>query len=93
MRLVVVSLVSLLVAACDQSPEQRATDVCTAACDCTSALPGQVQSCITECIDDAPTTIPDECLECVYTFSQTCADLFTTCFVNDGPCDVSDPQP
>ena len=32
-------------------------------------------------------------LKDVYTFSQTCADLFTTCFVNDGPCDVSDPQP
>ena len=88
MRLVVVSLVGLLAAACDQSPEQRATDVCTAICDCTNDLPCEQQSCTTECIGEVTFTIPDACLDCVYTYSQTCADLFGLCFDDDQPCDL-----
>lgn len=91
MRLVVVSIVGLL-AACTPSPEQRATDVCTAICDCMSGLPSEVQSCTTECTDEVTFTIPDACLDCVYTYSQTCSDLFATCFVDQGPCDIEDQQ-
>jgi hypothetical protein len=32
-------------------------------------------------------------MDCVYTYSQMCTDLFQTCFVNQGPCDVDEPQP
>jgi hypothetical protein len=93
MRLVVVSLLGLFAAACDPSPEQQARDVCTAFCDCQSALPATVDACIADCVDDiGSVTLPAECVDCVYTHSQTCGDLFTECIQSD-LCDPEQPQP
>jgi hypothetical protein len=89
MRLVVVSLLGLVVAACDPSPEQQARDVCTAFCDCSSSSPARVEACIVECVDDIQQiTLPPACVECVYTYSQTCGDLFQQCIESD----LCDPQ-
>jgi hypothetical protein len=77
MRLVVVSFVGLLAAACTQSAEQKTEDVCTAFCDCSSASPAKVQECMGTCTQ-AP-SFSDACLDCVYTNSQTCAVLFNDC--------------
>jgi hypothetical protein len=52
-----------------------------------------IQACITECVDDAPQSIPDACMDCIYTYSQACSDLFGMCFIDDGPCDVAQQQP
>ena len=88
MRLVVVSIVGLL-AACEVSPEQRAEDVCTAVCQCTFALPSQVDTCVDSCVPNV-NTVSDECLDCVYTYSQTCTQLFAMC---EDPCQQQQPQP
>jgi hypothetical protein len=87
MRLVVVSIVGLLLAACEVSPEQRARDVCTAACDCVETTPSKVELCVTMCIAQAPAMIPDACLDCVYQYSQSCTNLFQQCFAQDMACD------
>jgi hypothetical protein len=86
MRLVVVSFVGLL-AACSPSPEQEVHDVCTAACNCTETLPSRVDTCVAGCVADMP-SVSDECVECIYTYSQSCTDLFAQC---DDPC--TQPQP
>ena len=73
-------VVCLVAAACNTSPEQERRDVCTAYCECvTSGLPSEVESCIVDdCLPEVP-SVSDACLTCVYTFSQTCSDLFTNC--------------
>jgi len=79
MRLVVVSLIVLVAAGCDPSPEQAKRDVCTAVCECeTNGLPSQVESCVEQCVPLVP-DISDECLTCVYTYSQSCSDLENAC--------------
>lgn len=79
MRLVVVSLLLLIAAGCDESPEQASRDVCTAVCQCTTnGLPSQVDRCVTQCMPQF-TDVSDECLTCVYTYSQSCPALFTNC--------------
>lgn len=73
MRLVV-SFVVLLAWGCDTSPEQEARDLCTAVCRCQFASPAQVDACIEDCAPDVP-ALPDECIDCIYTYSQSCSDL------------------
>lgn len=92
MRLVVVSFIGLLAAACDPSPEQQARDLCNAVCDCTSASPAMVAACVDECVVDIPATLPDDCVQCIYQYSQTCGDLFEQCIDSD-LCDPQQPQP
>ncbi len=89
MRLVVVSFVVLFATACDQSPEQRAADVCTAMCDCNSASPANVNACIDECVQLLPPP-SDECLQCAYQYSQTCGTLVDQCIAL---CFPQQPQP
>lgn len=90
MRLVVVSFVVLLAAACDVSPEQASRDVCTAICECeTNGLPSQVEGCVDTCMPIFP-DVSDECLTCVYTYSQSCSDLEREC---EDACDQPQPQP
>ncbi len=92
MRLVVVSIVGLCLAACEVSQEQRANDVCTAVCNCFTMVPAENEECVAECVDEAP-PIPDACLDCVYTYSQTCGALLEQCFEEDQPCDIEQQQP
>jgi hypothetical protein len=87
MRLAVVSIVGLLLAACDASPEERAHDLCSAVCNCMSASPAVREACIADCVPDVPADLPDECIGCVYQYSQTCGDLFSQCFDNGQACD------
>lgn len=90
MRLVVVSFVVLFATACDPSPEQAKRDVCTVACQCeTNGLPSQVESCVEACVPQVP-VVSDECLECFYTYSQSCSDLEREC---EDACDQPQPQP
>jgi len=73
-----VGLVLLLLAGCaGDSTEQRARTVCTAYCDC-FVTAGGVDACVEDCIPDIP-PVSDECLQCVYESSQTCATLDEQC--------------
>jgi len=88
MRLVVVSIVGLLLGACETSPEQQARDLCTAICNCMTASPALVEECIADCVPDVPVTLPDGCIDCIYQYSQSCSDLESHC---EAACDP--PQP
>jgi len=93
MRLVVVSLVCLCLStvACDQSPEQKAQDVCAAFCDCETQAPALNKACVSDCVADIGTVdIPDTCVDCIYQYSQVCGDLQTHC---EAACQVQQPQP
>jgi len=90
MRLVVVSFIGLWATACDPSPEQEARDVCTAVCQCQSASPAQVDACTAECVSEVPTPLPDGCIDCIYQYSQSCADLSARC---SDVCQPPQPQP
>lgn len=79
MRLVVMSFVVGVLAACTQSPEQKATDLCTAVCDCEETLPSKQTACVDTCVTNAPSTISDDCITCIYTYSQSCGDLESQC--------------
>ena len=90
MRLVVVSFVGLLAAACDPSPEQQLRDVCTAVCDCQFTSPATINACIDDCVTDTPSAPPQACVDCVYQYSQSCGDLFSECI---DACTPQQPQP
>lgn len=79
MRLVLVSFVVGVLAACTQSPEQKAQDLCTAVCDCEETLPSKQTECVDKCVQTAPATISDDCINCIYTYSQSCGDLLPQC--------------
>jgi hypothetical protein len=87
MRLVVASMLGLLLAACEPSPEQQANDLCTAVCSCMSSSPALVTECVADCVPNVPADLPDACVDCVYQYSQTCGSLFAQCFGNGQPCD------
>ena len=70
-------LLLVLVGCADDDPLLRARTVCTAYCDC-SASPGAVDACIDDCVPDIP-AVSDDCLQCVYANSQTCAALQSEC--------------
>lgn len=90
MRLVVVSIVSLL-AACEPSPEQERQDVSTAFCQCQVHTPLALEQCIDEVTPLVSSDPSDACMDCVYTNSQMCAELADDCF---GLClDFAQPQP
>lgn len=74
MRLVMVSFAVLLAWGCDTPPEQEARDVCTAFCRCQTASPAKIDACVDECAGELP-ALPDECVDCIYTYSQSCSDL------------------
>jgi hypothetical protein len=80
MRLVGMSfVVGLLAVGCDASPEQQRRDVCTAYCECETSTPLALEGCITDtCLPLLPSASED-CVSCVYTYSQTCGDLFDQC--------------
>ena len=73
-------VVGLLAGACTNSPEQERHDVCTAYCECaTNGLPSQVESCfVNDCLP-AIGMVSDPCMTCVYTYGQSCPDLFSNC--------------
>lgn len=82
MRLAWVTVVVGVLAACDTAPEQERRDVCTAFCDCETGTPFALESCITDdCLPAVP-AVSDACLDCVYTYSQTCGELFNQCLVS-----------
>ena len=87
MRLVVVSIIGLL-AACNTPPEQEARDLCTALCNCMTASPTLRDECVAECIPDVPAMLPDDCINCIYQYSQSCSDLEAHC---EAACDVQQP--
>lgn len=82
MRLVMAWFVVGVLAACNPTPEQEAHDVCQALCDCRETLPSKVNACIEQCVPQVPATLPDECVTCVYTYSQSCGELISQC-IND----------
>lgn len=88
MRLVVVSLIALLASACETSPEQEARDLCTVVCKCTTASPAKVAECVEQCVPNVP-ALPDGCIDCIYTYSQSCGDL-DRC---EAQCDQPTPDP
>ncbi len=88
MRLVLVMFVALWAAACNVSPEQEARDLCTAVCNCTTASPAKAAECVEECTPEVP-ALPDDCIDCIYTYSQSCSDL-DRC---EPMCDQPQPQP
>jgi hypothetical protein len=89
MRLVVASMIGLLLAACESTPEQKVNDFCTVACECSTASPTQRDQCINACVGVIP-SVTDECLDCVYLHSQTCGELVARC---EAICDPPQPQP
>ena len=90
MRLVVVSIVGLLVA-CETPPEQERADVLTAFCGCLHATPSAIETCKTDEVGPfVPAILSDECINCVYTNSGMCTDLFQDCA---DPCTEQPPQP
>lgn len=79
MRLAWVSFVVGLLAACEVPPEQQRRDVCTAYCDCSESTPLARERCITDqCLPNVP-AVSEACLDCVYTYSQTCSELAREC--------------
>ncbi|HEX5060566.1 MAG TPA: hypothetical protein VFV99_14460 [Kofleriaceae bacterium] len=80
MRLVVVSFVGLLLAACGNSPEQDSRMVSTAFCDCLHNTPALSEACIDHDFMPIVPAPSDECLQCVYENSQACLILFDKCF-------------
>jgi hypothetical protein len=90
MRLVVVSIVGLLLAACDASPEQQHADVIAAVCECATSTPFLFEQCKTEIDPFFDPTPSDECMDCVYANSQTCSTLLDDCV---DLCSVQQPQP
>src|SRR5262245_44340748 len=79
MRPLVVAL-GLLLFGCTTTPEQKRRDVCTAFCDCVTGTPSALERCITDdCFPILPPAVSDPCLDCVYTNSQACSALFSTC--------------
>jgi hypothetical protein len=82
MQLLWVTVVVGALAACDAAPEQQRRDVCTAFCDCETGTPLALESCITDdCLPAVP-AVSDVCLDCVYTYSQTCGELFNQCLAS-----------
>ena len=91
MRLVVVSIVGLVLGACfDASPEQQHADVLTAVCECVTSTPVALEQCKTRLDPFVDPTPSEECMDCVYTNSQTCSVLLDDC---EDPCTVQQPQP
>ena len=74
-------LALVAVAACKQTPAERADIVCTTFCDCIegTTLPTVVQQCIdTGCLPTLP-PVTDACLACVYAQESSCPDLVNDC--------------
>lgn len=74
-------LALVVVAACKQTPAERADIVCTTFCDCIegTTLPTVVQQCIdTGCLPTLP-PVTDACLACVYAQESSCPDLVNDC--------------
>ena len=77
MRLVFV--VGLALAACTRTPDEERRDVCNAFCDCATTGPATLEQCIVnDCFPELPTA-SEPCLQCVYTNSARCSELFDDC--------------
>jgi hypothetical protein len=77
-----------LLAGCTQAPADRIEIVCTTFCDCTSTLPGAIESCVQQLEATIP-PVSDECLACVYDHESACtaleSDCETMCFPQANP--------
>jgi hypothetical protein len=68
-------------AACDSSPEERISALCTTACRCfVPPVPGAQQECVGECIDDLRgANISEECTNCITGHANMCATIEIDC--------------
>lgn len=78
-ELIALVAVGVMSTACfEESPQQRATAVCTEFCECFVSA-GQVEQCVTEqCLPQIP-PVSDECMDCVVTNAQACGALDDQC--------------
>jgi hypothetical protein len=70
-----------LLAGCQQTPAEKAQDVCQAYCDCIDpgAPPATEDQCIAQqCLPNIP-PVTDDCLDCVFAHDQVCTDLYADC--------------
>lgn len=66
---------------CEVTPEERATQACSALCGCEAPpLPGLQAQCVAQCTDEIGTSeITDQCVACVTANSDKCATLEQVC--------------
>ena len=78
-ELISLVVVSVMSTGCfEESPQQRASAVCNAYCECFVSA-GQVEQCVTEdCLPAIP-PVSDECMDCVVANAQTCTALDAQC--------------
>ncbi len=61
--------------------------ICTALCDCQTALPGVHRTCVAECSQEVPSNLPATCVDCV--LEASCAELLGDgC---DAACSIDEP--
>ncbi len=76
-------LIGLAVAAsaCETTPQEKATQACSALCTCMEApLPAVQDRCVAKCTDELDVRgISDQCIACITANSERCTTLQNVC--------------
>lgn len=73
---------ALVLAGCAESDAQRADEVCTTFCACTSAagVPSAIEACVMDdCLPLVREPVSDACMTCVHSHQSTCPSLVMSC--------------